>query len=152
MIQPEIPQRVAYKDRKQEPIRVFEDLKQFKEIAAEWQHMLFLDDWIISVGWHGMEDYPNEGGHVEYNIENQTATITLMKHIPDDRIIKACHELTLIHEMLHLKIDFLAAPENAEGKLWEIWSHHNVYQMSKSLLMAKYNIDFSWFKNHSSCI
>lgn len=134
------------------PVTYFENKEEMKKYAKKWMHALFLDDWIIAIGYHTENEYPNENGHIEFDIENKTGRITLLKQAPDDRIFKHCEELILVHELLHLKIGFLNAPDTVEGMLWEVHHHGLIYEMSKSLICAKYNLDYEWFKNHDSVI
>jgi len=130
------------------PVIKFNSTAEIMPYLREWKHRLFLDEWIICVGFHSLDEYPDENGHVEFSIMNKTATITLLDsdHMQDDeRIMRNCHELILVHELLHLKIGFLDAPSTAEGRLWRVHEHQLIYEMSKSLIMAKYNIGLDWF-------
>lgn len=126
---------------------MFNTVDEIMPYLREWKHRLFLDEWIICVGFHDIHEYPDENGHVEFSIMNKTATITLLDKFDQEntRIMKNCHELILVHELLHLKIGFLEAPSTAEGKLWTTYEHQLIYEMSKALIMAKYNIGLDWF-------
>lgn len=135
-----------------EPIITFIDKDELMKSTEEWKHRLFLDSWIISVGFHEEEEYPGENGHVEFLMENKSATITILNTNKDDRIIKKCDELTLVHELLHLKIGYIAAPDGLAGAHFELHEHSLIYELSKSLIMAKYDIGLNWFINDSSCI
>lgn len=130
----------------------FNTIEELRSAAKEWQNRLFLNDWVITVVWHTPEEYPGDEGHIEFDIMNQTATVSLLREMPQNRISKNCHELTLIHELLHLKLGFIEADENLEGTFWNMKEHQKVYQLSKSLFMAKYGLNTKWFKNSDTCI
>jgi len=89
---------------------------------------------------------------VNFLIENKTATVTILDTNKDDRIFKKCDELTLVHELLHLKLGYMCAPNGLEGALYELHEHSLIYEFSKSLIMAKYGIGLNWFINDDSCI
>ena len=130
-----------------EPIRVYENLEALKQSMEEWKRRLFLDSWIITVGYHNKDQYPGDNGHVNFSVENETAAITLLSdENEEDMTIKTCQELVLVHELLHLKMGFIAGENTIEGNLYEVHQHRLIYELSKSLIMAKYGIGLDWFK------
>jgi hypothetical protein len=135
-----------------EPIITFRDKQELIKSTEEWKHRLFLDSWIISVGFHEEDEYPDENGHVSFSMENKTATVTILSTNKDDRIFKKCDELILVHELLHLKIGYISAPEGLEGTHFDLHEHALIYELSKSLIMAKYGIGLNWFINAESCV
>jgi hypothetical protein len=116
----------------------------------QWQHRLFLDDWIINLRLFDPTEMDNEAaGTNEFQIENKSSIIKIA-NLNDDlktRNQKACHEKTLVHELLHLKYNIVERSNEYESKFLDIHQHMLLEQMSKSLIMAKYNIDLEWFVN-----
>lgn len=130
-----------------EPICEFKDKKQLQDCCRDWQHKLMLDHWVIYAGFHTTAEYPNEYGHVEFSIANETATITILDKMPTGRITRNCAELSLIHELLHLKLGWLEANETYEAIYLDEKQHQLIHELARSLIMAKYNLDYDWFKN-----
>jgi len=134
-----------------EPVHIYKDSAELLKSLEEWKHRLYLDSWIICAGKHDKEDYPDENGHIEFDVSSQTAKLTLLDPWVDDRIEKHYQEEVLVHELLHLKIGFLKPPENMEGTFFDVMQHRLVYQMAHSLIMAKYNLTPEWFRNDERC-
>lgn len=132
-----------------EPVQEFESIEQANEYLREWQHRLFLDDWIIKINFVEANEMPNNAGRNHFCQEKQTSLILLTKLTPDtkNRISKIYQEVTLVHELLHLKMNFVENDNTYEGKYLEIKEHQLLDQLSKSLIMAKYNLTYDWFKN-----
>ena len=131
------------------PIRVFENDKQMYDCLKEWQDRLFLNDWIIKVSL--VDDFGEEElqGQNSFQIDNKASHIRLVKPNEDNtsRIVKFSHEVTLVHELLHCKYNWCQAPSTYEGIYCDTLEHSLIEQMAKSLIMAKYNLPFEWFKN-----
>lgn len=132
-----------------EPILEFESIEQANEYLKEWQDKLFLNDWIIKLNFAEPNEMPNNAGYNNFCMEKQSSIITIAKLTDDtrNRILKVCHELTLVHELLHLKLNFIENANTYEGRYLEIKEHQLLDQLAKSLIMAKYNLDYEWFKN-----
>lgn len=134
------------------PIMTFEDDKQIYDCLKEWQDRLFLSDWVIKVSLVDSvtnEDGEELQGNNSFIIEGKASHIRLVKPNEDNttRIVKFCHELTLVHELLHCKYNWCQAPNSHEGIYYDTLEHSLIEQMAKSLIMAKYNLPFEWFKN-----
>ena len=59
-------------------------------------------------------------------------------------------ELTLVHELLHIKFEYIS-DEDVVGDLPKVHQsllHQGVESMAKSLIMAKYNLDYDYFKDN----
>ena len=135
-----------------QPIMQYKNEKQLYKSLREWQDRLFLNDWIIKVSFvDSIED--DEGNQLQginnFQIENKACHIKLLKPNSDakSRIVKFCMELTLVHELLHCKYNWCAAPQSHEGVYYDVSEHALIEQMAKSLIMAKYDLSFDWFKN-----
>ena len=134
------------------PILTFEDEKQLYDCLKEWQDRLFLNDWIIKVSLVDEirnADYEELQGNNTFQIDNKACHIRLVKPNEDNtsRIVKFCAEVTLVHELLHCKYNWCQAPSTYEGIYYDTLEHSLIEQMAKSLIMAKYNLPFEWFKN-----
>ena len=134
-----------------EPICIIKDKKELIELLKEWQHRLFLDDWIIKVAIVDKEELDEDlAGHNSFIFTNKSAMIKLAKieEEDNDRIAKCCMEYTLVHELLHCKMNlFSNLNSDYESAYLEAHEHQLLDEMAKSLIMAKYNIDLNWFKN-----
>ena len=132
------------------PVIEFKDIKEANEYLKEWKKKLYLDDWIIRVSLIESNDLPNYAGYNDFNIEKQSSYIRIAKLTEDtkNRIMKVCHEHTLVHELLHLKFNLLENADTYEGKFLEIMEHQLIDQMARSLIMAKYNLTPDWYDNN----
>lgn len=135
-----------------EPILEFKDEQQAYECLKEWQTRLFLDDWIVMLD---LCDDPVicdgkecAGMHsTEYSIKTSVFSIYKKAHT-ENRISKHATESTIIHELLHLKYPMYEfMNESVQDIEYRSQTHMLIEQMSKSLLMAKYDLSFDWFKN-----
>lgn len=134
-----------------EPICEFQSNDEMQKCLKEWQERLFLNDWIIKVIKVSRADMPLDlAGRNEYQVENKCSVISLIEADEDvkSRIVKYCEEKILVHELLHCKYNLIEDCNGSyEGKHLEITEHMLLEQMAKSLIMAKYNVGFEWFKN-----
>lgn len=135
------------------PIEYFKSEEQFKKCCKDWQHKLFLDDWFIKFELTEEEMQLDDNildGMCEFNFNNKEAKIKIFngKYESDDVIMKQVGELTLIHELLHIKLEYLSDVDII-GKESETFHkyifHQSIETMAKSLLMAKYNLDYDYF-------
>ena len=126
-------------------------LEGLKELLKEWKTRLFLDDWIIKVMFAKPDDPSMEGlqGNNSFVITLKTAVIKIAtpEVYGNDRLMKYCVELTLVHELLHCKYNWLVSEESYEGKYFDVMEHTLMEQMARSLIMAKYDIPLEWFYN-----
>lgn len=134
-----------------EPIKKFTSKKQFLECAKWWQNKLLLNNWIIEFELVEKNIEKDGGepvdGYCQFAVENSEAKIVISNVETVGSIAKFSAELTVIHELLHLKREYL--PENyittKEETLDDVYLHQCQELMAKSLLMTKYNIDYKWF-------
>lgn len=133
-------------DKVIEPIIEFESKEEAGKCLKEWQHRLYLDNWIIALCFAEYKDMPRVGdaGDNDLQIENQCAVITLCTRGADDGIMKFCQEKVLVHELLHCRYDWLTGNTYEGNYLAEV-EHQNLEMMARSLIMAKYNISSEWF-------
>ena len=133
----------------QEPIQEFESLEQANEYLKEWQERLYLNDWIIELKLVDPDEIPDERGHNWFFFEKQISRVWLAKltDILRTTADKCYQEITLVHELLHLKFNCIENEDTYEGKFLELHEHQLIEQMARSLIMAKYNLKPDWFKN-----
>ena len=143
----------------------FKSNEEFQEIAKYLQHMLFLDDWFIKFQLvadtiHYGREEGNEHdavGLTTYDYGNREATIyvqngdTDSEKDEDDNVLKNIALLNLIHELLHLKEEYIVLSDcypNMVDNLSDtdkVHKHMHLEQMAKSIFMAITGADRSFF-------
>ena len=115
-----------------------------------------LDGWIIKIL---LEDTGKEDeSAIVTPLYSQKVAIIRISPITKEQIEEAkfttkyCVELLVVHELLHLIIDVgvdisMKPSASIEDIEFDCIQHQKVEQLAKSLIMAKYGLDFSWFKN-----
>lgn len=136
------------------PIMEFISLEQAYLCLREWQERLFLQDWTIKLMLVEPDDMSieNVSGENVFCIEQKSCVIKILEaKYYGDRILKYCAEEILIHELLHCKYNWVERHyDSIEVAYYDTLEHSLLEQMAKSLLMAKYNLKFDWFKNFES--
>lgn len=134
-----------------QPIIEFETKEELDASLKEWQERLFLHDWIIQVQIKQKHELLENDcdGCVCCNWVRKSAKIELLEKECENPVeVKFCQEKTLVHELLHC---VYFCPELDKPTIEEVYhdvkEHSIVEQLAKSLIMAKYNIPFDWFKN-----
>ena len=130
----------------------FENIEQAYECLKEWQTRLFLNDWIIKLNIIQLSEMSviELAGENDYQEINRCAVISIgsLTENSKNRIGKANQELTLVHELLHCKFVLTdGAKDTVDARFMVNYEHVLVEQIAKSLIMAKYNLPFEWFKN-----
>lgn len=133
------------------PIMEFTSIEQANACLKEWQERLFLQDWVIKLLLVSPEEMELEDvcGESTFQIDNKCSVIKILKpEYYGDRITKYCAEHILIHELLHCLYNWIEKRcDSLEAVYFNTLEHARLEQMSKSLLMAKYDLRLSWFKN-----
>lgn len=127
----------------------FEKDEQLQSALKYWQHILFLDDWFIKAELSS--DIQSHGQNV-FNCDLMTGTIKIRPRdsLTNTDIIKYCAEATLVHELLHMKLDYCGIntkKASVEEMTFGIEQHRKVEFMSRSFIMARYNLPKDWFSN-----
>lgn len=127
-----------------------EQLKvDMQRLLKEWQERLFLQGWIINLKMVDQSEIAGKWGENAFNWEGKWCDIRIA--YPDaenqSKTIKYLPELTLVHELLHCKMNFLQAPDTYEGKFVDTCEHALLEEMAKSLLMAKHGWTLEDFRN-----
>lgn len=134
------------------PKMYFKTEEELAECAREWKKRLFLSDWNIQVGFANeiLLDDADCCGLSEVQWENSCGVITILSEESVERIdpIEKCpHEKTIIHELLHFTFPmFEKSNQPIEQTYYTLIQHQTLERMAKSLYMAKYNLDCSWFR------
>lgn len=137
------------------PIDIFEDQKQLEKCLREWQHILFLDGWLI-IAHIEDELIDSEGNKVEdaaglntFVFESSQSNIQLLSekaYKANDNLFKHCMEKDLVHELLHCKYAWMENPNQYyESVYLEAKEHQKLEEMAKSLIMAKYGVGYDYF-------
>jgi len=129
---------------------VFESQEELNQYMKWWQEKLFLTDWIIKARICEPCDFADgeNMGENEFDMVNKCCIIRILdKKYYGNRIIKYCAEKVLIHELLHLKYNWLKNENSYEGKYVDVMEHGLLEQMAKSLIMAKYDLSLDYFEN-----
>lgn len=134
-----------------EPIREFKTNRQFQECAKWWKKKLLLESWLITFELRKEELHKDDGsiidGYCQFIFENKEAKIVISDYNIEDTFLKHCSELTLVHELLHLKTEYLPQTYASEKEedIVDLLLHQSQETMAKTLIMAKYNIEYEWF-------
>lgn len=133
------------------PIMEFTSIEQAYKCLQYWQEKLFLQDWTIKLLLVSPEEMNLKEvcGENIYVVESKCCVIKILKpEYYGDRITKYCAEQILIHELLHCKYNWCERNyDSIEVVYYDTLEHALLEQMAKSLLMAKYNLEFDWFRN-----
>lgn len=136
-----------------EPIKEFKSQKQLDACLKEWQERLFLTDWTIRAVVVGECSDVNGKNCIATNTHNHDCKesfieIERLTSMHLNHHVKLSHEHSLVHELLHCKWpDFRYNEDEADACVLNLHHHSLLEQISKSLIMAKYNLTFDWFKN-----
>lgn len=137
-----------------EPIKVFNE-KSLKKCLKYWQKKLFLQDWIIKAKLCPVEDCDDiisgSGAINEMVFTNKSCLIRIGIISDEQRgnfLCKWYDEQVLVHELLHCKYAFMKGDGGTYEQVFlEMSEHQNLEELSKTLIMVKYNLPFDWFKN-----
>lgn len=137
------------------PIDNFETQEQLEKCLREWQHILFLDGWLIIahiedelIDSHGQE-VEGAAGFNTFVYESSQADIKLLSdkaYKEKKYLFKHCMEKDLVHELLHCKYAWMENPNQYyESVYLETKEHQLLEEMAKSLIMAKHGVDYNYF-------
>lgn len=139
------------------PVIQFTDKEQVLKYLDEWQNILYLNNWILDCDLVEFGELVEEGtgdllhGRINQDIIGKNAVITLAqrpKDNMDNLLVRYCEEETLVHELLHLKLNmFKAGNESLPNIYYDTLEHSNLEFLARSLICSKYHIDPKWFKN-----
>ena len=142
-------------DLAKKPIEVFKSEEQFQEYAKEWQNILFLNDWFITFKLVDKTIFADDGselwGYSSYAFSNSSAQITVYNgKTSSDGDSKNIAELTLVHELLHLKLEYMT-DNDIIGEITQLEAslrHKVLEMMAKSLIMVKYGVSKDYFNDN----
>lgn len=136
------------------PIEEFKTQEELNECLKWWQHRLYLDSWLIEarivdeiIDLDGNAD-DSAVGYNTFVYESELSSIQILKREKFDGMGKYCAEKILVHEILHNKQAWMQSEGNSyESAYLMVTEHKMLEQMAKSLIMAKYDLDFDYFKS-----
>lgn len=129
-------------------IEIFDSQEKLNKCLKWWQNKLFLNDWIIKAVVCSPDEFKEKEccGENEFDMVNKCCVIRIMdKKYYGDRILKYCAEKILVHELLHCKYNWISNENTYDGVYVDTVEHGLLEQMAKSLIMAKYDLDFEYF-------
>jgi len=132
------------------PVCKFKDNKQLNKYLKEWQNKLYLNDWIIKAELASDLCMNGEKCNGLNNMisEHMTSFISISTEQREGNpMMTYCEEKVLVHELLHLKYNWLQGPSNYESEYVDAKEHQLLEQMAKTLILTKYNLDREWFNN-----
>lgn len=131
------------------PVMEFKNEEELQQSLEEWQERLFLSDWNIAASLVNGEEIAGLAGDSTVQWTNSCGTIRIrhFAEMPNGAIEKEPHEKVLVHELLHFKImGYTNSNAGIEEVFFDESQHRLLEQLAKSLIMAKYNIGYDWFK------
>lgn len=135
-----------------EPVMTFHSNEELNDCLKWWKDRLYLHDWTIHACLADKVELDGEevagSNTFKHSLMSSSILIsTAQTGETKDTVTKVCHELTLVHELLHLKMDVIVHPNIYEGSYTEAMEHQNIEKFARSLLMAKYRLPIEWFDN-----
>lgn len=137
------------------PKEIFDSSKELNDCLKWWQEKLFLTDWIMRAKIVSPDEFilgPDQMGENTVDWVNKCCIIRILDpKYYGDCVMKYCAEKILIHELLHCKYNLNCGNGTYESNYVDMIEHGLLEQMSKSLIMAKYNLPFDYFvENYES--
>lgn len=127
-----------------QPIIKFNSYIQALECLDEWKYILGLQNWIIGLQFTNEETQSPDWGYSETHKAIRIATIFIPTVIDAASFsAKYCEELIIVHECLHIKMQPCDSKNETVRAEW----HAILEDMAKGYLMARYDINFTWFEN-----
>jgi hypothetical protein len=135
------------------PIEVFKSQEELNHCLKWWQHRLYLDGWMIRAKVvDEIEDCDNDDA-VGLNTFNFDVSQSYIQILSEESFEKKnpfcehiCMEKTLVHELLHCLYGWIDGNGSYEGVYLMAKEHQQIEQMAKTLIMAKYNLDYDYFE------
>ena len=136
------------------PIENFQSVEQLEECSKYWIEKLFLTNWIFKFELDD-DDIFDDYGNICYVLNtfqpvSRNSIIKIRKYDKkfDADAKKFCAEQTLVHELLHCKYNFIGKDTKDYANVYfDIIDHRLLDEMSESLIMARYNLTYDYFKN-----
>lgn len=134
------------------PKEIFTSQAELDLYLKYWQDKLFLNDWIIRakvVTPDQFESGCDIMGENHVDFVNKCCIIRIVNpRSYGDCMMRYCAEKILVHELLHCKYNFNITSDTYEGNYLDLVEHSMLEQLSKTLIMTKYNIPFSYFADN----
>lgn len=137
------------------PIEIFETQEELNECLKWWQHKLYLDGWIIkaqvvdTITDADGSEVDSAVGYNQVSFAVSQSYIQILSEMGFDKMnsicTHICMEQVLVHELLHCIYNWIDGNESYEGVYLVGKEHQQIEQMAKTLIMAKYNLDYDYF-------
>lgn len=143
----EIGNALNISEEEREPIFDFKNQETLDKYLKEWQERLMLTNWIINAKIVEQGKIPNYGGISDVSFSNSHAIIQIAEYNHNNNyFFKQPQELVLVHELLHCVFMNVVNENTIEGLYYSEKQHQTLERIAKSLIMAKYNLIYDWFK------
>lgn len=130
-----------------QPIFDFKNQETLDKYLKEWQERLLLTNWVIKAKIVEPNEIPSSAGNCIADWHNSAGMIRIAEYNHDNNyIIKQPQELVLVHELLHCVFMQVSNDDILESVFYEEKQHQTLERIAKSLIMAKYNLTYDWFK------
>lgn len=132
------------------PIMTFHSDEELNDCLKWWKDRLYLHDWCIHAAlrdhvYIGDEEMAGSNEFKHVLMSSCILISTAMTGETTGTVTKVCHELTLVHELLHLRLNWLQPPCTYEGNYTDAMEHQDIEKFARSLIMAKYRLPLEWF-------
>lgn len=134
--------------KSKQPIMKFKSTYDLQCSLNEWVDRLYLQGWNIEAKLVDMRSFKSDLASNEYDLVRMKSEIRI-GIIPEEENMgnDDCQELTLVHELLHLKFCLTDEMDtNMGGHFIHTQEHILIEQMARALLMAKYGFYKGWFR------
>lgn len=138
-----------------EPISIFTNDDELQKCLEYWKEKLLLQNWRIVCELVPSEDIEGDYARNKVNVVMNASYIRIaifdkkMVEFNDDiryKLRNFCHEQTLVHELLHCHYNNIGWNNSSyELILADRLEHERLEQLSKTLIMVKYNLPIDWF-------
>jgi hypothetical protein len=113
-------------------------LENLQELCSYWQERLGLSHWQIGIRITRERNMPRQGclGNNELDIVNECALISILdpSDYPDTPFRRDM-ETTLVHELLHIPMEYIVRPEN--GTLENVHLEATISRLAYLLVMLR---------------
>jgi hypothetical protein len=112
-------------------------LEELQKLGSYWQEKLGLSHWQIAVRIARARDLPEEtDGCNDYQLETESAAISILDPVDyPEGPFEQDMEITLVHELLHIPMGYIANPE--KESLEHIHLESTISRLARLLVMLK---------------
>lgn len=130
---------------------MFKDNEELNIILKEWKDLLFLNNWLIKAELVPVcynDNGETVAGRNQYIVEQMTSKIQIStEQRTEDLMLTYCEEKVLVHELLHIKYNWVVVQDTYEGRYTDELEHQLLEQMARTLIIVKYKLPVDYFDN-----